>query len=149
MQPPHQFAQKWSTIFLSLFKNSLIFIFDPSNNSTILSENHREIIINHYLSKSYQPELFISDLKEIFEPYNLSTQNEINYTNLLSEIIYVYESDWKAEKIITFKEFIEQLKKYKSENDVNFNLEYIMQWSSIVIEDKENSSRNISNLLSC
>ena len=103
-------------------KNAFEFLIDPTNNSTILSENHRELIINHYLSKPYRPESFIADLKEIFEPYNLSTQNEINYTNLLSEIIYAYESDWKAEKIITFKEFIEQLKKYKSENDVNFNL---------------------------
>jgi hypothetical protein len=103
-------------------KNAFEFLIDPSNNSTILSENHREIIINHYLSKSYQPELFISDLKEIFEPYNLSTKNEINYTNLLSEIIYAYESDWKPEKIITFKEFIEQLEKYKSVNDLSFNL---------------------------
>jgi 5-methylcytosine-specific restriction endonuclease McrBC GTP-binding regulatory subunit McrB len=103
-------------------KNAFDYLIDPANNSTILSENHREIIINHYLSKQYQPEIFISDLKEIFEPYNLSTKNENNYTNLLSEIIYAYESDWKPEKIITFKEFIEQLKKYKSENDVNFNL---------------------------
>lgn len=103
-------------------KNAFEFLIDPSNNSTILSENHREIIINHYLSKPYQPESFITDLKEIFEPYNLSTQNEINYTNLLSEIIYAYESDWKPEKIITFKEFIEQLQKYKSENDLSFNL---------------------------
>lgn len=103
-------------------KNAFDYLIDPSNNSTILSENHRKIIINHYLSKPYQPESFISDLKEIFESYNLSTQNDNNYTNLLSEIIYAYESGWKPEKMITFKEFIEELKKYKEENDLSFNL---------------------------
>lgn len=103
-------------------KNAFGFLIEPGTNSTILSENHREAIINHYLSKPYQPESFITDLKGIFEPYHLSTQNEINYTNLLSEIIYAYESDWKPEKMITFKEFIEELKKYKEENDLSFNL---------------------------
>jgi hypothetical protein len=102
--------------------NAFDYLIDPSNNSTILSENHRKIIINHYLSKPYQPELFITDLKEIFETYNLSTQNDDNYTNLLSELIYTYESDWKPEKIITFKEFIEQLLNYELENDLSFNL---------------------------
>lgn len=103
-------------------KNAFDYLIDPSNNSTILSENHRKIIINHYLSKPYQPESFISDLKEIFEQYNLSTINDDNYTNLLSELIYAYESDWKPKKIITFKEFIGQLLKYELENDLSFNL---------------------------
>jgi hypothetical protein len=103
-------------------KNAFQFLIDPSNNSTILSEKHREFISNHYLSKPYQPESFITDLKEIFETFNLSTINETNYTVLLSELIYAYESDWKPEKMITFKEFIEQLQKYKSENDLSFDL---------------------------
>ena len=103
-------------------KNAFEFLIDPSNNSTILSEKHREFIINHYLSKPYQSESFITDLKEIFETFNLSTINETNYTVLLSELIYAYESDWKPEKMITFKEYIEQLQKYKLENDLSFNL---------------------------
>lgn len=43
----------------------------------------------------------------------------------------------------------DEISQILEKNKVDFNLEYIIEWSSNVIEDKENSSRNISNLLSC
>jgi hypothetical protein len=103
-------------------KNAFDFLIDPVNNSTILSENHRSFIIQHYLSKPYQQELFVSDLKEIFKTYNLSCANESNYTHLLSSIVYNYDAEWKPRKRTTFKELIEELKKYKLENNLGFNL---------------------------
>ena len=103
-------------------KNAFDFLIDPVNNSTILSENHRSFIIQHYLSKPYQQELFVSDLKQIFKTYNLSCSNESNYTHLLSSIVYNYDSEWKPRKRTTFKELIEELKKYKLENNLGFNL---------------------------
>ena len=119
-------------------KNAFEFLINPTNNSTILSENHRELIINHYLSKPYNSESFITDLKQIFESYTLNTVNVDNLTNLMSEIIYEYESDWKPEKAITFKELIDQLQKYKLDNEISFNLHpYIKKSKFIWLSDKD------------
>lgn len=103
-------------------KNAFDYLLDPSNNSTILSENHREFIITHYLNKNYQPELFVSDLKTIFHEYNLTVENENNYTLYISSLIYSYVDDWRPKKSVFFKQLIEQLTTHFADNNINFKI---------------------------
>ena len=103
-------------------KNAFDYLLDPTNNSTVLSENHREYLTTYYFNKSYQPEFFTNDLKKIFESYNLLVENENNYTHYISWLIYSYEEDWKPKKPITFKQLSEKLSRYFIENNVNFKI---------------------------
>lgn len=119
-------------------KNAFDYLLDPSNNSTILSENHREFIITHYLNKNYQPELFVSDLKTIFHEYNLTVENENNYTHYISSLIYSYVDDWRPKKSVFFKQLIEQLTTHFADNNINFKILKLGQRAKFVwLGDKD------------
>ncbi len=85
------FLTKGSTV------NAFNYMLDPENNTTILSENHRELIAKNLLEKEFDSDTFINDLKSFFAPFNFSVKNPVNYTHLLSRIIYSITDKWKEE----------------------------------------------------
>lgn len=74
--------------------NAFNYLLDPKNNSTILSENHREMISTKLFKKNYNSNEFNNDLKEYFFQYSFSCVNINNYTYLLSCIIYTIKREW-------------------------------------------------------
>jgi 5-methylcytosine-specific restriction protein B len=79
--------------------NALYYLFEPQHNCIILSENHRKMVSENLLKKEYVPDNFIADLKTHFEEYNLTVQNQDNYTYLLSMLIYALRNEWLDEVI--------------------------------------------------
>lgn len=80
-------------------KNAFNYLLYPENNSTILSENHRELIAKNLFKKDFNSSQFVDDLKTYFDKYNLKTANPQNHTLLLSRIIYSIEDQWKEEVV--------------------------------------------------
>lgn len=74
--------------------NAFNYLLDPEHNSTILSENHREMISNKLFGRAYDRKLFNSHLCDFFSMYSLVCSNPKNYTFLLSCIIYTIDSEW-------------------------------------------------------
>ncbi|QEC44521.1 McrB family protein [Pseudobacter ginsenosidimutans] len=79
--------------------NAFKYLLDPENNLTILSEGHRNLIARNLLGMDYNPENFVKDIKSFFEEFQLSITNPINYTHLLSRIIYSITDKWQEEVI--------------------------------------------------
>lgn len=75
------------------------YLLNPSNNYTILSENHRKKIVEYILGKEYIPNDFDENLKSFFDKYNLEVCNSDNYTYLISCIIYLIKDLWDMETI--------------------------------------------------
>ena len=74
--------------------NAFDYLLDPLNNSTILSVNHRKQVIQNLVGKKYNAKSFIDDLKSYFKQFNLSVKNELNYTYLISSIVYSSKEKW-------------------------------------------------------
>ncbi len=79
--------------------NAFNYLLNPEHNTTILSENHRELIAKNLLGKEFDSSTFVIDLKAFFAPFHLSTNNPLNYTHLLSHIIYSITDKWKEEVV--------------------------------------------------
>ena len=79
--------------------NAFNYLFDPINNSTILSENHRKMIAENLFKKEYQSENFNDDLISFFKSYDIKVKNPKNYTHLLMKLVYDIEKKWKEEVI--------------------------------------------------
>ena len=79
--------------------NAFNYLLDPVNNSTILSENHRYAIAKNLIKKEYDPNTFITDLKNYYSSYKINVANPSNYTDVLSVLTYEQESTWKDEVI--------------------------------------------------
>jgi hypothetical protein len=69
-------------------KNSLLYLNDPQNGLTMLSENHREKFSINLLDKNYIPESIVDDLISFFEPYDIEVSNEKNRTSVYCSILY-------------------------------------------------------------
>ncbi|WP_051583916.1 AAA family ATPase [Dokdonia sp. PRO95] len=69
-------------------KNALLYLKDPENGLTMLSENHREKFSIKLLHKTYEPENIIHDLISFFEPYDIEVSNEKNRTTVYCSILY-------------------------------------------------------------
>lgn len=80
-------------------ENAFNYLLDPQNNATILSENHRKLISKNLFKKDFISANFVNDLKTFFHDLNIHTKNDLNYTYLLSTIIYFIEDEWK-EKVV-------------------------------------------------
>lgn len=74
--------------------NAFNYLLDPINNSTILSENHREMISTKLFQKNYNSLGFNDHLKEYFTSSSFNCINIKNYTYLLSCIIYTIKREW-------------------------------------------------------
>jgi|26BtaG_2_1085354.scaffolds.fasta_scaffold00078_2 5-methylcytosine-specific restriction endonuclease McrBC GTP-binding regulatory subunit McrB len=68
--------------------NALNYAIDPENNFTILSRKHREKLSQYLFNKEYESKRFNQQLKEFFAPYGIQVNNSLNYTYLISSIIY-------------------------------------------------------------
>ena len=69
-------------------KNSLLYLKDPENGLTMLSENHREKFSINLLDKTYMAENIVDDLISFFEPYEIEVSNEKNRTSVYCSILY-------------------------------------------------------------
>jgi len=69
-------------------KNALLYLKDPENGLTMLSENHREKLALNLLNKTYEPEHIIDDLISFFEPYEIEVLNDKNRTTVYCSILY-------------------------------------------------------------
>lgn len=79
--------------------NAFEFLLKPENQTTILSENHRELISKNLLNLDFDSNNFVTQLKSFFSPFNIQVHNPFNYTYLLSCIIYKIQNEWKEEAI--------------------------------------------------
>jgi 5-methylcytosine-specific restriction protein B len=102
--------------------NAFKYLIDPENNTSILSENHHEMIVKNLIKKDYNPKTFTDDLKQFFSNYELNTHHPKNYTHLLSRIIYGIKDQW-IEEVVGFMasdgtgwqdDFIEQMTNYNA-----------------------------------
>jgi hypothetical protein len=69
-------------------KNALLYLKDPENGLTMLSENHREKFSISLLDKTYIAENIVADLISFFEPYEIEVSNEKNRTLVYCSILY-------------------------------------------------------------
>lgn len=79
--------------------NAFNYLLEPQNNATVLSKNHRQMVCLNLFNKDYVPENFINDLKDYFSGYQLSVQNQENYTYLLSSLVYAFKQEWIEEVV--------------------------------------------------
>lgn len=79
--------------------NAFDYLQDPLNNCTMLSDNHRKMLSENLLKKSYNATTYIDDFKDYFKNYDLHTENLENYTYLLSTIIYEIKDKWIDEVV--------------------------------------------------
>lgn len=82
--------------------NALNYAIYPSKNVTILSENHRKKLSQFLFEEAYNKENFTQNFINFFEPFDIEVNNQLNYTYLLSGIVYSenFKQLWKpkAEK---------------------------------------------------
>jgi|GEM_PF-1177514 len=69
-------------------KNAFVYLKDPENGLTMLSENHREKFSLKILNKNYDSERIVIDLISFFEPYEINVANEKNRTSVICSILY-------------------------------------------------------------
>jgi hypothetical protein len=69
-------------------KNAFVYLKDPENGLTMLSENHREKFSIKLLHKTYIQGSIIDDLISFFEPYKIEVSNEKNRTSVYCSILY-------------------------------------------------------------
>jgi len=69
-------------------KNSFLYLKDPENGLTILSENHREKFSLEILKKNYDSESIVIDLISFFEAYEIEISNQKNRTTVYCSILY-------------------------------------------------------------
>lgn len=94
-------------------KNAVDYSISPMNNLTVLSENHRVDLSNNLLRKDYNELTFQQDIFEYFKPFGLTPKNRMNYTYLISSILYTpaIKSFWNTKE--------NQVRNEKEINEVN------------------------------
>ncbi|MCP5498104.1 MAG: AAA family ATPase [Leptospiraceae bacterium] len=82
-------------------KNAFLYLKDPKNGSTMLSEKHRELVSKKIFNlPNYDPNSFVNNLISFFAPYKIEVVNEENRTAILSSILYhdSIKKIWESEK---------------------------------------------------
>lgn len=115
-------------------KNALDMLAMPENNINSIALSHRELISNHYLNHSYNPDTFVSELKEKFSNID-KTKNPENQTLLIAAHIYDQKKEWDK-KQMDFKTFIANLKEYAEKNQLEYDFGNL-NGNNIWIFDKE------------
>lgn len=106
-------------------KNAIEYSISPMDNLTVLSENHREDLSNNLLKKEYDESTFQVDIFDYFKPFGLAPKNKMNYTYLISSILYApkIKSIWNSKgkdkigntedkKTMTASDFFEKYKEF-------------------------------------
>ncbi|WP_242120899.1 McrB family protein [Aestuariivivens sediminicola] len=79
-------------VLSSSIKNVIDYIRNPSLGTTMLSENHREMVSLYLLDKSkHIKDEFVSELKSFFQPYKINVVNEDNRTFIYGNILYLFD----------------------------------------------------------
>ncbi|REC50684.1 hypothetical protein DRF62_18780 [Chryseobacterium piscium] len=76
-------------------KNAIDYLLNPIENFTMLSENHRKQLSEKLFKKSYDKSTFKGDVINFFSEFSIEVLNPLNYTHLLTRIIYSISSEWK------------------------------------------------------
>lgn len=117
-------------------KNALDMLIAPENNINSIALSHRELISNHYLNHPYNPDTFISELKEKFSDID-RTNNPENQTLLIAAHIYKDKKEWDK-KQMDFRTFISNLKEYVQKNQFDYSFgDFTSKSKHIWIFDKE------------
>lgn len=80
-------------------KNAIAYLEDPVGNFTMLSDSHREQLMQNLFGKVYVKSEVVKELLEYFQDFGLEVNNPQNYTHLLSRICYLIKDNW-AESLI-------------------------------------------------
>lgn len=81
-------------------KNAIDYLLNPSDNFTMLSENHRNQISENLFKKGYNKDTFKEDFINFFSELSINVKNPLNYTHLLTRISYDISTEWKNQGII-------------------------------------------------
>lgn len=76
-------------------KNAIDYLLNPSDNFTMLSENHRSQISENLFKKEYHKNTFKEDFINFFSELSINVKNPLNYTHLLTRISYDISTEWK------------------------------------------------------
>ncbi len=81
-------------------KNAIEYSISPMDNLTVLSENHREDLSNKLLKREYNEFTFQEEIYEYFKRFGLAPKNKMNYTYIISSILYSPEikSFWNSKE---------------------------------------------------
>lgn len=79
--------------------NALNYLLRPQENITILSDNYREMISQNLLKREYKRDRFVEYLKNYFDPFKIKPKNAANYTFLVANILYTFESEWNEDVV--------------------------------------------------
>lgn len=101
-------------------KNAFVYLKDPENGLTMLSENHREKFSLEILDKNYDSERIVIDLISFFEPYEINVTNLKNRTSVYCSILYS-----KNVKDLWLNDENSESKKYLKLKDMNIPLNQI------------------------
>jgi len=75
-------------IFSGSIDNALNYAVSPIDNLTVLSENHRKKLATFLFQKDYNKDTFSQNFIHFFKPFNIDVKNNLNYTFLISSIVY-------------------------------------------------------------
>jgi len=94
--------------FTPIIKSALTYLEDPTKEITLFSEKHREMVAINLVKESiFDRDKFVIQFINFFKPYNINPKNPLNYTRIISEILYHFpevEKLWKNNKIINEKQ---------------------------------------------
>lgn len=80
-------------------KNAVDYLLNPTDNFTMLSENHRSQISENLFKKIYTREIFKNVFLNYFSELYIEALNIENLTHVLSRIAYSIINDWKESVI--------------------------------------------------
>lgn len=69
-------------------KNAILYLKDPNEGLTMLSEKHREKFSLNLLNKKYQTSTIVEDVFSFFAPYEIEVLNDKNRTTVYCSILY-------------------------------------------------------------
>lgn len=99
-------------------KNALSYSISPSNHLTVLSENHRRKLSEFLLKEEYDELNFTQKFIDFFNEFDIKVENQLNYTYLISSIMYDEDIEplWKPktqkEEAMEIAEIFEQFRKF-------------------------------------
>lgn len=92
----HLITYKFSTTLVDgSIKNAVEYLLNPEKHCTMLSENQRSQLCENLLRRNYVHSTFTNDLINYFSEFSIKTKNPLNFTHLLTRIIYSISAEWK------------------------------------------------------
>lgn len=76
-------------------RNAIAYLKKPSENFTMLSENHRRQVTERLFNKEYAFENFAKYFSDFFKEFKITPENADNLTAILSNICYLMKEEWK------------------------------------------------------